>query len=91
MGTAPGFHASVRVASPARVTDTVASEVRAGMTRGDIVALIGEAPRTMRFPLTRTTSWDYPFVDSWGYASEFSVVFNDAGVVVGKFSSRNDY
>ena len=74
-----------------RVSDAIILRVAPGMTRGDIVELIGEPERTMRFPLSHTTSWDYPFVDSWGYASEFSVIFNDEGVVVGKVSSRNDY
>jgi outer membrane protein assembly factor BamE (lipoprotein component of BamABCDE complex) len=75
----------------ARVSEGAILKVQSGMTRNDIVTLIGQPLRTMRFPLSRTTAWDYGFVDSWGYASEFSVIFDDDGVVVGKVTSRNDY
>jgi len=74
-----------------RVTDAVITKIQPGMTGRDIVSLIGEPAHTMRFPLSRTTSWDYPFVDSWGYVSEFSVILDDGEIVVGKVSSRNDY
>ena len=87
----PSVDVSFISARSQRVTEGLIMKVQPGMTSRDIVTLIGEPAHTMRFPLSRTTSWDYPFVDSWGYASEFSVILDDDGIVVGKVSSRNDY
>lgn len=75
--------------SPVNAADF--AKVQPGMSRDAITALIGEPAHAMRFPLSQTTAWDYPFVDSWGYASEFSVLFDDGGTVVGKVTARNDY
>jgi outer membrane protein assembly factor BamE (lipoprotein component of BamABCDE complex) len=86
----PAFSQSILVRAH-RVTDAVIFKVQPGMTQDAISTLIGSPARTMRFPLSRTTAWDYDFVDAWGYASEFSVIFDDEGVVVGKVTSRNDY
>lgn len=82
---------SFLVVSAHRVSESAILRVQPGMTRESIASLIGPPARTMRFPLSRTTAWDYDFVDSWGYASEFSVIFDDSGVVVSKVTARNDY
>jgi outer membrane protein assembly factor BamE (lipoprotein component of BamABCDE complex) len=87
----PSFSVSHLVVSARRVSDSVIMQVQPGMTREAITSLVGPPARTMRFPLSRTTSWDYDFVDSWGYASELSVIFGDDGLVVSKVTSRNDY
>jgi outer membrane protein assembly factor BamE (lipoprotein component of BamABCDE complex) len=88
--TAPAFSQSILVRAHG-VSESAILNVQPGMTRDAISALFGSPVRTMRFPLSRTTAWDYDFVDSWGYASEFSVIFDDGGIVVGKVTSRNDY
>jgi len=74
-----------------RVNESAIARVGAGMSRDEVAALIGAPAHTMRFPLSRTTSWDYDFVDTWGYRSELSVIFGDDGVVASKVVSRNDY
>lgn len=82
---------SYLVVSAHRATEAAYLRVEPGMTREAIASLIGPPARTMRFPLSRTTAWDYDYVDSWGYPSEFSVIFDDAGIVVSKLTARNDY
>ena len=89
--SAPAFSTSFTVRAPQKVTEEIVLEVQPGMTRNTILALIGAPGRTMSFPRSRTTAWDYDFIDTWGYASELSVIFNDDGIVVGKVTSRNDY
>jgi len=87
----PAFNRSMVITPAHPVSDATIARVQPGMSRDDITSLIGVPARTMRFPLSDTIAWDYDFVDAWGYASEFSVVFNDAGAVVGKVASRKDY
>lgn len=79
------------VSSRTPVSESAFFQVQPGMSRDAIISLIGAPAHTMRFRLSRTTAWDYPYVDSWGYASEFSVLFDDGGTVVGKVTARNDY
>jgi len=93
---AEAAHAMPRIdvsfsSSRSAVSEAAFTKVQPGMSRDAITALIGSPTHTMRFPLSRTTAWDYPFVDSWGYASELSVLFDDGGTVVGKVTARNDY
>ena len=64
--------------------------IRDGMTARDVLATLGEPARRMRFPLSKTTAWDYQFRDTWGYDADFSVIMNDDGMVVGKFVARHD-
>ena len=65
-------------------------KVEPGMKSDDVLALLGQPNARMRFPATQTTAWDYRYQDTWGYSAEFSVIFDDAGIVVSKFSARND-
>jgi outer membrane protein assembly factor BamE (lipoprotein component of BamABCDE complex) len=87
---APAFNRSIVVPAH-RVTDNIIARVQPGMSQDDIVSLIGSPAHRARFPLSDTTAWDYAFVDSWGYASEFSVIFDRGGAVVEKVASRKDY
>ncbi|MGZ5031788.1 MAG: hypothetical protein ACXWAC_01190 [Usitatibacter sp.] len=64
--------------------------IRAGMTRDEILRLIGPPGDTMAFSLSRQVAWDYRYVDVWGYVAIFSVTFDDKGIVVSKFSRRLD-
>ena len=65
-------------------------QIRPGMTGSDVLALIGAPYAKIRFEATKTTAWDYHYRDSWNYDSDFSVILNDAGVVVSTFSTRHD-
>ena len=85
--TLPKF--SIQVGAPRVTTDTT-TKVAPGMSESDIQGLLGEPQRMARFPRSQTVAWDYDFRDNWGYASTFSVIFNDAGSVVSKVSVRQD-
>ena len=76
---------SIHLSAP-RVTDEVIASVSPGMHQADIEALIGEPMRIERFPHSHTVAWNYDYRDTWGYDSTFSVIFDDAGDVVGKFA-----
>lgn len=71
------------------LTDANFANIREGMSGAEVVARIGEPHGKMRFPLSKTTAWDYHFTDAWNYDSEFSVIVDDRNIVVGKFASRN--
>jgi outer membrane protein assembly factor BamE (lipoprotein component of BamABCDE complex) len=96
MATASPVHAeampkfSIHVDSPRVTSDTIA-RVAPGMSQADIESLVGTPARTEHYTLSQTTAWDYNFRDAWGYQSVFSVIFDDAGSVVGKVSTRNNY
>jgi hypothetical protein len=64
-------------------------KVMKGMSAEEVLASIGPPARKMRFEATRTTSWDYHFSDLWNYDSDFSVIVDDAGIIVGKVTVRN--
>ena len=68
--------------------DEVFRRIQPGLTASEAFAIIGPPYRKMRFEATKTTAWDYNYRDSWGYDAELSVIVDDAGIVVGKFSSR---
>ena len=70
--------------------DGLVRQIQPGMKSDEVLALIGPPRSRMRFPATKTTAWEYRYRDSWGYDSEFSVIFDDAGIVVGKLSVRNE-
>ena len=59
-----------------------------GMTRDEILRLIGPPGDTMTFSRSGQTAWDYRFVDVWGYVAIFSVSFDGRGIVVSKFTRR---
>jgi hypothetical protein len=71
------------------LTDANIRGITAGMSAADVIARIGPPTGKTRFNGTKTTSWDYHIADLWNYDSEFSVIFNDSGIVVSKFTERN--
>ena len=71
------------------VNDKTIQSIRAGLPASDLLALIGPPWHKERFEATRTTAWNYRYRDSWGYSATFSVIVDDADVVVGKFSARD--
>ena len=78
-----------RVVSVANVLkDETFYHVLAGMTKDEILRLIGPPGETMAFPRSQTHAWDYRYMDTWGYRAIFSVTFNAQDVVVSKFTQR---
>jgi hypothetical protein len=63
-------------------------QIHPGMTRDEILRLIGPPGETMAFPRLSQVAWDYRFVDTWGYLAIFSVSFDADGKVVSKFTRR---
>jgi hypothetical protein len=83
-----GEHAqSIHVTARA-LNDGNFRNINAGMSAAEVLARIGPPDSKMRFERSRTTSWDYRFVDSWNYDSEFSVILDDRNIVVSKFTAR---
>jgi outer membrane protein assembly factor BamE (lipoprotein component of BamABCDE complex) len=70
------------------LNDQVFSRIQPGLTRDDVLRLIGPPGSTMRFPISGNDAWDYRFVDTWGYTAVFSVTFNRDNIVVSKISQR---
>ena len=70
------------------LTDGNFNRINAGMSAAEVLARIGPPHDKTRFARTATTAWDYHFADAWNYDSEFSVIFDDHDVVVGKFTER---
>jgi len=87
---APGARFTLHVSPKFPLTDAAAARIERGMTTEQVRGLIGEPWNTVRFDNTHTTAWDYEYHDDWGYDAVFSVIFDDAGVVVGKISVRRD-
>ena len=78
-----------RVTSVRQVlNDDTFHQIRAGMTRDEILRLIGPPGDTMAFQRLRQTSWEWRYVDVWGYHAIFSVNFDENSVVVSKFTRR---
>jgi hypothetical protein len=62
--------------------------IQPGLTRDDILRMIGPPGETMAFPRLGQVAWDYRYQDTWGYQAIFSVMFDANGIVVGKFTRR---
>lgn len=62
--------------------------IQPGLTRDEVLRLIGPPGQTMAFPRSATTAWDYRYNDTWGYVATFSVTFDREGIVVSKFTQR---
>ena len=72
------------------VTDDVILRVNPGMTREQVLGLVGPPLDVMGFPRKQETSWEYRFVDTWGYPSYLFVNFDPAGIVVSRLTRRID-
>jgi len=71
------------------LSDAVFNGIREGATDAQVYALIGPPARKEIFHRSRRVAWDYHYRDTWGYESDFAVVFDTEGRVVGKFSTRD--
>ena len=68
--------------------DDTFNRIRPGLTRQDILQMIGPPGDTMHFARSDTTAWDYRYIDTWGYLAIFSVTFDGKGIVVSRISKR---
>ncbi|HET7547013.1 MAG TPA: hypothetical protein VFJ86_04550 [Usitatibacter sp.] len=62
-------------------------DIREGQTRDDVLRMIGPPGETMGFR-SGNYAWQYRFMDTWGYLSNFNVTFNREGIVVDKIAIR---
>jgi SmpA / OmlA family len=69
-------------------SDAQFAQVQRGMTRDDVLRLLGPPDETMKFPLTQTQSMDYRYQDIWGYLAVFSAVLDADGQVSSTLSWR---
>jgi hypothetical protein len=69
--------------------DDIFQQIPNGATDAEVYALVGPPARKEIFSRTQTIAWDYHYRDGWGYESDFAVVFDAAGRVVGRFSTRD--
>ena len=63
-------------------------QVQRGMSREQVVAILGPPDETMPFPLSKTVAWDYRYTDTWGYLASFGVTFGSDWRVVSTISRR---
>ena len=63
-------------------------QIHPGMTRDEILRMIGPPGDTMHFARLDHESWEWRYYDTWGYLAIFSVDFDRDGKVVSKFSRR---
>jgi outer membrane protein assembly factor BamE (lipoprotein component of BamABCDE complex) len=64
------------------------ARVETGMSRDDMLRLLGKPYDTWTFPRQQTGAWDYLHVDAWGYSALFSVIFGAEGKVIGTHVQR---
>lgn len=70
------------------LNDDAFSQIQPGLTRAEVLRMIGPPGDTMAFARSRQFAWDYRYTDTWGYLAIFSVTFDQDGKVVSKFSQR---
>jgi outer membrane protein assembly factor BamE (lipoprotein component of BamABCDE complex) len=73
------------------LNDETFQRINPGMTRDQVLRLIGPPRDSTRFQRLDQDSWEYYFQDAWGYRALFFVNFDSGGVVVSKFTRRLDY
>jgi outer membrane protein assembly factor BamE (lipoprotein component of BamABCDE complex) len=64
------------------------ARIHPGMSQEEARRVLGPPQETMRFGLSRTVSWDYRLMDTWGYLSLCSVMFDAEGRVTGIVTQR---
>jgi hypothetical protein len=78
---------TVRAVRQALVEESF-QQVVPGMSREEVLRLIGPPLDSTQFDRQRETSWEYRFVDAWGYRAFFYVNFDPRGNVVSKLTRR---
>jgi hypothetical protein len=72
------------------LTDDRFYRIVAGITREDVLRLIGPPIETMEFPRLQQVAWEYRYRDSWGYDAFLSVMIDQQGIVAGRTTRRID-
>jgi hypothetical protein len=70
------------------LNDDTFNAIQPGLTKDEVLRMIGPPRDTMAFPRLGHEAWDYKYTDTWGYAAIFSVTFDRDGRVVSKISQR---
>jgi hypothetical protein len=70
------------------LNDDTFNAIQPGMTKDDVLRMIGPPRETMAFARLGHVAWDYKYTDAWGYPAIFSVTFDRDGRVVSKISQR---
>lgn len=65
------------------LSDASFARIRSGMTKDEVVALLGTPGQRMTFPLKREEVWSWRYSPQPGNRSDFNVSFDAAGRVVG--------
>jgi hypothetical protein len=80
---------SGRVSSVRSVrNDDTFQQIAAGMRGEDVLRMIGPPNDIMKFPRTNQESWEYRYIDTWGYRAFLYVNVGADGIVVGKVTRR---
>lgn len=82
--------AACTTVGPAR-DDELFATIGRGMPMAQVLQRLGPPDETMSFPLTRTTASSWFYYDTWGFYTEYSATFNEAGYVVSTFAKRVGY
>jgi hypothetical protein len=72
------------------LTDERFYRIVPGLTRDDVLRLIGPPVETMEFPRLEQVAWEYRYRDTWGYDAFLSVMIDTRGIVVGRTTRRID-
>jgi len=72
------------------LTDERFYRIVPGITRDDVLRLIGPPIETMEFPRLQQVAWEYRYRDSWGYDAFLSVMIDTNGIVAGRTTRRID-
>lgn len=70
------------------LSDGVFNRIRPGMTRDEVLRMIGPPGDRMEFPRMQQESLEWRYMDTWHYIAFFSVNFDREGLVVSKFTRR---
>ena len=73
------------------LNDETFNRINPGMTRDEVLRLIGPPRDSSKFARLDQDSWEYYFQDTWGYRALFFVNFDPRGIVVSKFTRRLDH
>lgn len=72
------------------LTDDRFYRIVPGITRDDVLRLIGPPSETMDFARLQQVAWEYRYQDTWGYTAFLSVMIDRQGIVVGRTTRRID-
>jgi len=73
------------------LTEEVFAHITVGSTTAEeLERLIGPPWRRMDLPNKRQVAWDYVYRDSWDYTVDFSVMFDERGIVADRAAVRRE-